>query len=179
MNLMRRVCWSLLFIILLPASVSLSVEVYRWTDEKGTVHFTDDPSRILKNHLDQTEKIQIPQENAEEVLRPTRPDDKSDRVKRYLKEVDAKIEAKRKIEGRISKLEEEFNLIEERLKRIDEHEKEYFQYHQPFQDSKTGKWAMVASPYYDEKRRLTDRQASIKKELSSLQEELSKINRSL
>ena len=85
----------------------------------------------------------------------------------------------KKIEITISQLETESRSIEERLKWIEEYEKQDFQYYQPFKDPKTGKWVNVASSYYDEKKRLTNRLESIKEELKSLQEELSKINRSL
>jgi hypothetical protein len=179
MNLIRRIFWLLFFILLLQPPVLFSAEIYRWTDEKGTIHITDDPSNIPEANSKQGEKIQIPEEKRKDVHEPLNPDDRSDRVKKYLEEMDKKIEAKKKIETRISQLEAESRSIEERLKWIEEYEQEDFQYYQPFRDQRTGKWVNVASPYYDEKRRLTYRMESIKEELKSLQEELSKINRSL
>jgi predicted nucleic acid-binding Zn-ribbon protein len=176
---MRGICFLLFFIFFLTPSVSFSGEIYRWTDEKGTVHFTDDPSSIPERYSKQGEKIHAPEEKAKDLQPPPKPDDRSDRVKAYLKEIDKKIETKKKIEGRISMLEKELASIEERLKTIEDLEKVDFQYYQPFRDPKTGKWVKVASPYYDEKRRLQRRRDSIKKELPPLQEELSKINRSL
>jgi len=170
----------LLIIILLGEAPPLfSGEIYRWTDEKGTIHFTDDPSRIPEAYSRGREKIDLPEEKESDFQRARPPDDRSDRVKEYLKEIDKKIAAKKKVEKRISQLETELSSIEERLKWIEEYEKEDFQYYQPFRDPRTGKWVKVASPYYDEKRRLTYRMESIKKELTPLQEELSKINRSL
>ena len=176
---MSGICFLLFFIFFLTPSVSFSGEIYRWTDEKGTIHFTDDPSKIPESYSRQTEKIQAPEEKANALQKTIKPDDRSDRVKEYLKEIDKKIEAKKKLETRISQLETESSSIEKRLKWIEEYEKQDFQYYQPFKDPKTGKWVNVASPYYDEKKRLTNRLESIKEELKSLQEELSKINRSL
>ena len=162
---MRGICFLLFLTFFLTRPVSFSAEIYRWTDEKGTVHFTDDSSKIPQNDSTQTEKIQAPDEKARDVQRPPKPDDRSDRVNAYLKEIDKKIEAKKKLEVRISQLETESRSIEERLKWIEEYEKQDFQYYQPFRDPKTGKWVKVASPYYDEKRRLEHRRDSINKEV--------------
>jgi len=170
----------LLFLILFSYPLlSASEEIYRWTDEEGTIHFTDDPSTIPKPYLQRGEKIQFPQEKGEDVRQPIKPADRSDRVEKYLKEMDQKIEAKKKLENKISTLERDLSFIEERLKAIEDIEKEDFQYYQPFRDPKSGRWVNVASPYYDEKRRLESRRQAIKGELESLQEELSKIKRSL
>jgi len=176
---MRGICFLLFFIFFLTPSVSFSGEIYRWTDEKGTVHFTDDPSSIPERYSKQGEKIHAPEEKARDLQPPPKPDDRSDRVKAYLKEINKKIETKKKIEGRISMLEKELTSIEERLRAIEELEREDFLYYQPFRDPKTGNWVKVASPYYDEKRRLERRRDSINGEILPLQEELSKINRSL
>ena len=175
----RGICFFLFFVFLPIPSVSFSAEIYRWTDEKGTVHFTDDPSSIPERYSKQGQKVSVPEEKANDLPPPPKPDDRSDRVKAYLKEIDKKIEAKKKIEGRISALEEESLAIQERLKVIEELEREDFQYYQPFRDRRTGNWVNVASPYYDEKQRLERRRDSINKELLPLQEELSKIKRSL
>lgn len=175
----RGICFFLFFVFLLIPSVSFSEEIYRWTDDKGTIHFTDDPSSIPERYSDQGQKIYTPEEKSDRLPPPPKPDDRSDRVKAYLKEIDKKIETKKKIEGKISALEEELLSIQERLKVIEELEREDFQYYQPFRDRRTGNWVNVASPYYDEKRRLERRRDSITKELLPLQEELSKIKRSL
>ena len=176
---MRVMCFFLFFVFLLSPSVSFSAEIYRWTDEKGTVHFTDDPTRVPERYSEQGEKIRAPEERTTAPQPPPKPDDRSDRVKAYLREIDKKIETKKKIERRISVLDEELISIRERLKVIEELEKVDFQYYQPFRDRRSGNWVNVASPYYDEKRRLEQRRDSIEKELVPLQEELSKINRSL
>ena len=179
MNPANRRSWILLIILFLFVSLSHSAEIYRWTDEKGTLHFTDDPSNIPERYSNQGQKIYTPEEKTGNLPPPPKPDDRSDRVKTYLQEIDKKIETKKRIEGRISMLEKELTSIEERLRAIEELEREDFLYYQPFRDPKTGNWVKVASPYYDEKRRLERRRDSINGEILPLQEELSKINRSL
>ena len=176
---MRVMCFFLFFVFLLSPSVSFSAEIYRWTDDKGTVHFTDDPTMVPERYSTQGEKFRVPEEKTTDTQPLPKPDDRSDRVKAYLREIDKKIEAKKKIERRISTLEEELISIRERLKVIEELEREDFQYYQPFRDQRTGNWVRVGTPYYDERVRLERRRESIEKELVPLQEELSKIKRSL
>jgi vacuolar-type H+-ATPase subunit I/STV1 len=176
---MRGTCFFLFIVFLLTPMVSFSAEIYRWTDEKGTVHFTDDPTNIPERYSNQGKKVHAPEEKTTATQPSPKPDDRSDRVKAYLREMDKKIEAKKKIEKRISTLEQELVSIQERLKVIEELEREDFQYYQPFRDRRTGNWVRVGTPYYDERVRLERRRDSIEKELVPLQEELSKINRSL
>jgi hypothetical protein len=172
-------CWMIFVTICLPTPFLFSGEVYRWTDEKGTVHFTDDASKIPEEHSDQAERIEVPEEKLKETERLGNPEGKSDRVKDYLEDLDKRIELKRRMEKRISELEEELRLSQERLKRIEEYEKEDFQYYLPFVDRRTGKLVPMASPYYDEKRRLERKIESIKAELGTFRERLSKIKRGL
>jgi len=176
--MLHKICFFLFFVFFLTPPVSFTAEIYRWTDEKGTVHFTDDPSKIPDRYSEQGEKIHAPEETTAPQP-PSKPDDRSDRVKAYLREMDKKIEAKKKIERRISALEEELVSIRERLKVIEELEREDFQYYQPFRDQRTGNWVRVGTPYYDERVRLDRRREAIEKELRPLHEELLKINRSL
>ena len=44
-------------------------EVYKWTDEKGTVHLTDDKKQIPERYSDQVETISVPDKYEE----PSRP----------------------------------------------------------------------------------------------------------
>lgn len=171
--------WITLVTIFLPTPFLFSGEVYRWTDEKGTVHFTDDASKIPEERSEQAERIEMPDEMLKETERTGSPEGKSDRVKDYLEDLDKRIELKRRIEKRISELEEEMRLLQERLKRIEEYEKEDFQYYLPFVDKRTGKLVPMASPYYDEKRRLERKIESIKAELGTFRERLSEIKRGL
>ena len=162
-----------------------SEEVYRWTDEKGTTHFTDDVSTIPEKHRREAEEkkviVEVGKEGAAKEDKIIKESGKSgeDRVRKYLEETDQKIEAKRRIEKHISELEDEMKLSTERLKWIENYERENYYYYMPYRNSKTGTVAPVASPYYDEKVRLTKRIESIKSEIKALQAEVSSILKSL
>ena len=106
-------------------------------------------------------------------------DESRQRVKKYLETIEKKIEARKELEGAISKLEEEMKVSQERIKEIEVYEKEYFNYYQPVKDPKTGKWVPIGSPYYDEKRRLKAQIEALQKELALLEEKLLEITRSL
>lgn len=56
---MKTILISLLF--LLSAQFSFA-EVYKWVDEKGIVHFTDDVMQIPERHRFQAEKLGLPDE---------------------------------------------------------------------------------------------------------------------
>ena len=43
--------WAILFCLISPTAFSFSEEIYRWTDDKGSVHFTDDVSNIPAPYL--------------------------------------------------------------------------------------------------------------------------------
>ncbi|MCJ7783421.1 MAG: DUF4124 domain-containing protein [Desulfobacterales bacterium] len=50
-------------LILLPAvSPSDAKEVYKWVDEKGTVHFSEDGSSVPEKYREQIEKKSVPEE---------------------------------------------------------------------------------------------------------------------
>jgi len=174
-----RFCWIILFTLFLHNPYSFSGEIYRWTDEKGTVHLTDDPSQIPERYADQTERIGAREETLKEVEKIGKPKEGSDRVKDYLENIEKKIEMKKSMEKKISELEEKLRLSEERLKRIEEYEREYYFYYQPFKDPRTGKWVLVASPYDEEKRRLKTKIDAIQAEIKRIQEKLSQLMRSL
>jgi DNA repair exonuclease SbcCD ATPase subunit len=168
-------------ILFLLAQPSFSGNVYRWTDEKGTVHFTDEISKVPGQYLDHVKKSEFPEESLIEKEKQVVPkkDESNDRVKRYLDEIDKKIKAKKELEKIISKLEEELKESEDRLREIEKFEKENFNYYQPIKDRNTGKFVPVGSPYYEEKKRRVARIEEIKNELEPLEEKLSEINRSL
>lgn len=177
--------WVLLFSLFLGAPELFSEEIYRWTDDRGTTHFTDDPSKVPEKFRGEAEGINLPKEGVEEDERIRGSDQKNrgsgertDRVKDYLDETDKKIEAKKGIEKKISQLEEEMRLSEERVKWIEDYEKENYQYYMPYRDRKTGKLVPVASPYYAEKVRLEKRIESIKSEIKALREKVSNILKS-
>ena len=162
-----------------------SEEIYRWTDEKGTTHFTDDISKIPEEFRRETEGIDVTGERVggDGKIRESEKTGESgkriDRVKDYLETIDKRIEAKKRIEKKIAELEDEMKLSEERLKWIENYERENYYYHMPYRNRKTGKLVPVASPYYDEKVRLTHRIESIKSEIRALQVEVSSILKSL
>lgn len=168
-----------LSVLLSSSAATRAAEMYRWTDEKGTVHFTDDPSKIPSQYLDRFRKIDAPESAPVQKATPRPPESNEDRVKKYLEEFDRKVEAKKQYERRVSELDEELRLIEERLKEIEELEKVDYQYYMPFRDPRTGKFVAVASPYYDEKVRLTKRMEIVKAEIYSLEEKIAEIKRSL
>ena len=175
----------LLFSHFLMAPNLSSEEVYRWTDEKGTIHFTDDFSKIPETFRKEAEGIDVTAEGVQEdgenrESRESRESGKRiDRARDYLEEIDKKIEAKKKIGKKISELEEEMRLSEQRLRWIEDYEKENYLYYIPFKDTKMGKVVPMASPYYAEKVTLKRRIETIKSELKALREKLSEINRSL
>ncbi len=173
----------LLLCFSLDIPVLFSEEIYRWTDEKGTTHFTDDASTIPEKYRREAEKKKVVEEEAareDEIIKESgRSEEGVDRVKKYLEKTDQKIEAKKRIEKKISELEDEMKLSEERLKWIENYEREYYYYYIPYRDRRTGNVVPVASPYYDEKVRLTQRIKSIKSEIKALQVEASNILKSL
>ena len=86
---------------------------------------------------------------------------------------------KKSTEKKISELEEELRSSEERLKKIEEYEREDYLYYQLFKDPKTGKWVPVVSPFYEEKRRLKVKIEATQAEIKSIQEKLLQLMRSL
>jgi len=187
MTLKRLSAGILILCFSLDIPFLFSEEIYRWTDEKGTTHFTDDASKIPERYRREAEEKKVTGEVAKEeaakedkiIKESGKSGEGADRVRNYLEKTDQKIEAKRKIEKKISDLEDEVKLSEERLKWIEDYEREYYFYYIPYRDGKTGRLVPMASPYYDEKVRLTQRIASIKSEIKALQVEVSSILKSL
>jgi vacuolar-type H+-ATPase subunit I/STV1 len=168
-----------LSVLLSSTPVTWADEIYRWIDEKGTVHFTDDPSKIPPQHSERAKKIDAPESAPVQEETPRPSESKEDRVKKYLDEFDRKVEAKKKYEQRVYELQEELTVIEDRLKEIEELEKVDYEYYIPFRDPRTGRFVAVASPYYDEKVRLTKRVEIIRAEIDFLEEKIAEIKRSL
>jgi len=177
----RRTHYGISILLMMFFAVSLvdAAEIYRWTDEKGTVHFIDDLSKIPEPYRDQVDKREVPQEDGKESDKIGTPEEGANRVEKYLKEVDKKIETKKQLEKKVSELEEELKVSEDRLKDIEEYEREDYIYYVPFRDHRTGRFVPVGSPYYDEKVNLERRIQSIRSELESLHEKLSLLQRSL
>jgi len=55
-TMQKTVLIAALIISLLMIPFLVHTEVYRWVDEKGTVHFTDDNSRVPEKYGQQVEK---------------------------------------------------------------------------------------------------------------------------
>jgi hypothetical protein len=94
-------------------------QVYRWTDEKGAIHFTDDVSKVPEKFRREAEGIDVTGERVQgdgEIRESGESGRRIDRVRGYLETIDKKIQAKKRIEKKISELEEEMKLSEERLK---------------------------------------------------------------
>jgi flagellar motility protein MotE (MotC chaperone) len=186
--------WVILFCLSFSIPFSFPGEIYRWTDEKGVVHFTDDILNVPTRYRSQVDKREVTEEiskEAEKQIVPghgaevstettkpqVKPEEKPDWVRGYLKTVEEKIEAKRMIEKKISELEEEMKAAEERIKQLEKDEEENYPSMQPFRSRR--RFVPVESPHYQEKVKLVNRIKSIKEEIATLEERLSNIRRGL
>ncbi len=165
-------------LVFLATGSSFSQSTYHWTDEKGTVHFTDDLSKIPSQYRNQIKIIKAPETPPTKTDSPPKPEKSDERVRKYLEEYDRKVAEKRELEKRAAELEEELEYSEARLREIDELEREDFNYYSSYRQP-GGRFVAVGSPYYDEKVKLEKRVREIKPELESLREKISKIRRSL
>jgi hypothetical protein len=57
-----------LIILLILISTPGYTQVYKWVDEKGVVHFTDDMTKIPDKYRPKTDKIGVPEEKSEPKL---------------------------------------------------------------------------------------------------------------
>jgi hypothetical protein len=57
--------WALIaaLILILVDFPSRANEIYKWVDEKGTVHFSEDESNVPEEYRDQVEKKSVPEES--------------------------------------------------------------------------------------------------------------------
>lgn len=61
---MRRMIWLILMIWALSLWGAMGQEAYRWVDEKGTVHFTDDLNQVPEKYREKIRKEIFPKEPA-------------------------------------------------------------------------------------------------------------------
>jgi hypothetical protein len=171
-------------------SFSISGEIYRWTDPRGGVHFTDDILKVPAPYRDQAEKRNSPEKSpaniqkdagSEEPAGPAWPSakdsEKPDRVKAYLEAVEEKITARKKIEKRISELEEEMEKARERIKYLEKDEEDNHPQVQPH--FRRRGFVPVAGTHFKERQDLSYRIKDIQKEIAALEEKLSEIKRGL
>ena len=59
---MRKTILFLIIGMFSTTSLAFSQEIYRWMDEKGTVHFTDDLTLVPEKFRDQVHRKRLPQE---------------------------------------------------------------------------------------------------------------------
>ena len=69
-----RIGFIILALLLLGVSLSFSGGVYHWTDEKGTIHFTDDISKVPRQYLDQVKESEFPEESSREEEKSVEPE---------------------------------------------------------------------------------------------------------
>ncbi len=126
---MFRIGIGILIILLwvfFPTFFPFAKDVYRWTDEKGDVHLTDDFSKIPPQYKDQVEKTEVNEETpkpgekrSEKTSKPSvKSKAKSDRTKEDWEAYEKKIKQKKTIEGKIEKLEEELKSTETELEKV-------------------------------------------------------------
>lgn len=183
--------WAILFCLISPTALSFSEEIYHWTDDKGSVHFTDDISNIPAPYLNQVHKREMTRGISNETLewtdsgltsempaektkQPVKRERSPNRAMGNLNTRDKKLEEMRTIEKRISNLEEEVKATEELIKKV---EKEEWDNHPSFR-SKYGS-VPVKTPHYKEKEKLANEIKANKEEIATLERRLFEIKKGL
>jgi hypothetical protein len=54
---MKKMGFSIFMGLILCCSLAFGQEVYRWVDEKGTVHFTDDLGQVPEKYLQKSQPL--------------------------------------------------------------------------------------------------------------------------
>jgi len=177
--------WAILWCLFFLPTFLFAGEIYRWTDEKGVIYFTDDFSKIPPQYQNQLEKREVKEEVYEIDKKQTileKPSmtlqGKPDRAKQDSEMYERKIESKKAIEGKIAMLEEEMRAAEERIKQLKETEEYQHSVTRYRYDNRVRDYVPVGEPP-SERERLQLRIRNIKKEIAALEEQLSQIKRSL
>jgi len=183
--------WAILFCLISPTAFSFSEEIYHWTDDRGSVHFTDDVSNIPAPYLNQVRKREMTRGISNETLertdsgptsampaektkQPVKREGRPDGVMGYLNTRDKKLEEMRTIEKRISNLEEEMKATEELIKKVEKEEQDN---HPSFRSK--NRPVLAKTPHYREKAKLADEIKAIKEEIATLERRLSEIKKGL
>ncbi len=185
--------WAILFCLISPTAFSFSGEIYHWTDDKGSVHFTDDVSNIPVPYLNQVRKREMtdgisnedlqadsgrtPVAPSEKTKQPVKKEARPDRLMGYLNTKDKKLAEMRTIEKRISNLEAEIKTTEELIKKVEKEEQDNHPSAQPYR-SKDGP-VPVKTPHYKEKMKLANEIKANKEEIATLERRLFEIKKSL
>jgi hypothetical protein len=183
--------WAILFCLISPTAFSFSEEIYHWTDDKGSFHFTDDVLNIPAPYLNQVRKREMTRGISNETLertdsgptsampaektkQPVRREGRSDGVMGYLNTRDKKLEEMRTIEKRISTLEEEMKATEELIKKVEKEEQDN---HPSFRSK--NRPGPVKTPHYREKMKLANEIKAIKEQIATLERRLFEIKKGL
>ncbi len=71
---MRRIAWLIFAVWVCLSSMAFGQEVYRWVDEKGVVHFTDDLTLVPEKYRSQVQKKTPPKETVpSQPISPVKP----------------------------------------------------------------------------------------------------------
>jgi TolA-binding protein len=186
--------WVILFCLISPTAFSFSEEIYHWTDDKGSVHFTDDVSTIPAPYQNQVRKRDMtrgisnePLEQtvsrpasampAQKTKQPAKQEGSPGRVMGTLNTRDKKREEQKAIEQRISTLDGEMKATEELIKNIEKEEQD----NHPSVQRHLSKYGTLPAktPHYREKMKLADEVKAIQEEIATLKRRLSEINRGL
>jgi len=68
---MRRALLVILMMLVSSPWIANSQEIYRWVDEKGTVHFADDITLVPEKYRNQVEKKELPQKPSASPAKPS------------------------------------------------------------------------------------------------------------
>jgi hypothetical protein len=186
--------WIILFCLISPTAFSFSEEIYHWTDDKGSVHFTDDISNIPAPYQNQVRKRDMTRGISNETLeqtvsgpasampaqktkQPAKQEGSPGRVMGTLNTRDKKLEEQKAIEKRISTLEGEMKATEELIKKVEKEEQDNHPSVQRFPSK--DRPAPVKTPHYREKMKLADEIKAIQEEIATLERRLSEIKKGL
>ena len=120
---MKRTLFVIILLALLISRISFA-EVYKWVDEKGVTHFTDDMTQVPEKYRPKAKSIETPQERedtkVEEELAPKKKEDSyKDRLGRGEEYWKGRVEEGRKklgeLQNKLEVLKSKYNGLTERF----------------------------------------------------------------